>query len=244
MQKLKDILREILIFLHLDVTKNLKYDRLTRIILKKNLKADYSCVDVGCHKGEILDMMLKFAPKGKHIGFEPIPYLYKDLVKNYSSKATIYPYALSDHEGNTTFNFVKNAPAYSGLKQREYKVENPDIEVIDVEIKTLDGLVGDQQSIEFIKIDVEGAELGVLKGAKNLLQQNKPTILFECGKGASEFYGTTPEDVYTYLNDTVDIPIFTLSAFIDGEKALSLEEFKHCFNTGEEYYFVASTRIL
>lgn len=242
MQKLKDILREILIFLHLDVTKNLKYDRLTRIILKKSLKSDDSCIDVGCHKGEILDMMLKFAPKGKHIGFEPIPYLYSDLVKNYSSKATIYPYALADNEGNTTFNFVKNAPAYSGLKQREYKVEKPDIEVIDVEIITLDSIIGDQQTVEFIKIDVEGAELGVLKGATQLLTKNKPTILFECGKGASEFYGTTPEDVFTFLNDTVQIPIFTLSTFIVGGQPLSLKEFKHCFDSGQEYYFVASVK--
>src|SRR5690554_7788214 len=69
----KDILREILINLRLDLTKNLEYDRLTRAILKKFLKNNHNCIDVGCHKGEILDLMLTYSPQGKHYAFEPIP---------------------------------------------------------------------------------------------------------------------------------------------------------------------------
>lgn len=49
MSILKDIIREILISLHLDLTKNLKYDRLTRKIFKKYIKKDNNCIDVGCH---------------------------------------------------------------------------------------------------------------------------------------------------------------------------------------------------
>ena len=196
MDTLKNIIKELLILLRLDVTKNLKYDRLTRIILKSYLKRGFNCVDVGCHKGEILNYMLKYSPDGKHYGFEPIPYLFKELKTKYENQASIYPYALSDTSGETTFHLVKNAPAYSGIKKRQYNVAMPQIEEIIVELKTLDDIVGPDVEIHLIKIDVEGAEFGVLKGATNILKNYTPLIIFECGIGASEFYGTTPSDLY------------------------------------------------
>lgn len=239
--KAKAIVRETLMFLHLDLTLNLKYDRLTKAIMKAYLKPDSNCIDVGCHKGEILEMMLKFAPKGKHFAFEPIPYLFDELKSKFEGKATLYQYALSDNKGDgkTTFNLVKNAPAYSGIKQRHYDIENPEIEVITVDLATMDELLGDQK-IDFIKIDVEGGEFGVLKGAKNLLKSNMPTILFECGKGASDYYGTQPVDIYRYLTEEIGLRIFTLQAFIKGQKALSEDEFVQCFDTLKEYYYVAA----
>ena len=237
--RIKDLARESLMFFHLDLTQNLKYDRLTKVIIKQQLKPNSNCIDVGCHKGEILDMMLKYAPKGQHFAFEPIPYLYNDLVRKFDRLATIYPYALADEKGKTTFNLVKNAPAYSGLKQRHYDIQNPEIEVIDVEEETLDDLLGDTR-IDFIKIDVEGGEFGVLKGGKNLLKNNLPTILFECGKGASDYYGTHPADIFSYLTEETGLRVFTLDAFIKNGKALSLNEFVDCFDTVKEYYYVAS----
>lgn len=237
--RIKDLAREILIFFHLDLTQNLKYDRLTKAIIKQRLRPDSNCIDVGCHKGEILDMMLKYAPKGQHFAFEPIPYLYNALTKKFKGLATIYPYALADKKGTTNFNLVKNAPAYSGLKQRHYDIENPEIEVIKVEEELLDDLLGNTR-IDFIKIDVEGGEFGVLKGAKNLLKKNLPTILFECGKGASDYYGTQPADIFNYLTQEVGLRIFTLDAFIKNGKALSQAEFVDCFDTIKEYYYVAS----
>lgn len=235
----KDLARETLMFLHIDLTQNLKYDRLTKVIMEKYLKSDSNCIDVGCHKGEILDMMLKYAPKGQHFAFEPIPYLYKNLTERFKDVATVYPYALSDERGTTTFNLVKNAPAYSGLKQRHYDIDNPDIELIDVEVETLDNLLGDTR-IDFIKIDVEGGEFGVLKGAKRLLETNKPIILFECGKGASDYYGTQPADIFNYLTKEIGLRIFTLDAFIKNEKPMVQAEFVVCFETVKEYYYVAS----
>ena len=241
MNVLKNILKEVFIFLHLDVTKNLKYDRLTRKILKNFLKRDFNCIDIGCHKGEILNTMIQYAPDGKHYAFEPIPYLFKDLENKYKNAATIFPYALSDHHGTTSFQLVKNAPAYSGLQRRHYDIKNPDIEEINVEIKTLDEILFPQQ-IHFIKIDVEGGEFGVLKGGKDLLKMNKPIILFECGKGASDYYGTTPSDIYQFISHEIGLKIYTLQAFLKNEQALNEIEFEHCFDTCKEYYFIACCR--
>jgi len=236
----KEIIRKSLVFLHLDLTKNLKYDRLTTLIMRKELKIDSNCIDVGCHKGEILDLMFKFSPKGSHYAFEPIPYLYNDLATRFKNRAEIYSCALSDTKGNTTFHLVKNAPAYSGIKKRRYDISNPEIEEINVELRTLDSIIPKGNKIDLIKIDVEGGEFGVLKGAKELIKRDKPIIIFECGMGASDFYGTDPKDLFDYINKEFGMSIFTLSDFSADRKSMTIDDFAEYFENNKEYYFVAS----
>lgn len=237
---MKDIIRKILTFLHLDLTKNLEYDRLTQVILKKHLNKNSNCIDIGCHKGEILELMLSYAPQGSHYAFEPLPHLYQNLKTNFEEKVTLYPYALANENGKSTFQFVKNAPAYSGIKKRQYAVENPDIEEIDVDLKKLDEVVNPTTKIDLIKIDVEGAEFGVLKGAEQLLKQQKPIVVFECGLGASDFYGTKPLDIYTYLVDTIGLKLYTLKSYLKQQTSLSASDFISLYQNKKEYYFIAT----
>lgn len=236
---LKDFVRNILMLLHLDLTKNLKYDRLTKAIMKRIIKANSNCIDVGCHKGEMLEIILKLAPAGKHFAFEPIPFFYDFLIKQFQTKAHIYPYALAEKSGEAIFNYVKNAPAYSGLKKRKYNIQNPDIEEINVEIKTLDELIDSEIKIDFIKIDVEGAEFGVLKGARQILKNSKPFIIFECGLGASEYYQTIPKELFDFITNEIGLKISLLQNFLKDEKSLNSKEFLNYYEKNSEYYFIA-----
>jgi len=237
--RFKNIIRELLIFFHLDITKNLEYDRLTKMIMKRIIKNEDNCIDIGCHKGEILDLMLRYAPKGKHFAFEPIPYLYENLKEKYKAKTTVYPYALSNKEGESSFQLIKNAPAYSGILARKYELKNPDIEEIQVSLKKLDKVIPENTKINFIKIDVEGGEFDVLKGAERILKENKPTVIFEFGLGAGDYYGVKPEDIYLFLTETIGLKISRLKDFIKNKTALDLEAFQEDFNTNAEYYFIA-----
>ena len=236
---IKDTIRKSLNALHLDLTKNLKYDRLTKAVIAKALNADSNAIDVGCHKGEILDLILKYAPEGKHFAFEPIPDFYHALKARYGVRCIVYPFALADNRGETTFNYVRNAPAYSGLKKRKYATATPDVEEIRVTIETLDNVIPPATKIDFIKIDVEGGEFGVLKGAKDLLNRCRPVVVFECGLGASEFYGTSPEMLFDFLIGECRYQIFSLSAWLSDKASYSREEFSECYNKNTEYYFVA-----
>lgn len=235
---IKDLIKSGLNFLHLDITKNLKYDRLSKKIMKSIINNNTNCIDIGCHKGEILDTIVKLSPNGKHFAFEPIPELYNNLVAKFSTVKT-FPFALSNVNKTTTFNYVKNAPAYSGIKKRKYAIENPDIEEIEVHLKKLDEIIPENITISFIKIDVEGAELNVLKGAKKLLIKNKPYIIFEFGLGASDYYNTQPEDIYDLLVSDIGMQISTLQNWIGKKSSMNSTEFKNCFNTNSEYYFIA-----
>jgi len=237
----KDKVRKLFNFLHLDITRNLKYDRLTQRIIFEELDSSANCVDVGCHKGEILDVLLQSSPKGKHFGFEPIPSFFKNLEESYKKRATIYPYALSNEEGETYFNFVKNAPAYSGIKERSYKTKSPEIEKIKVDKRTLDGVIPIDLAIDFIKIDVEGGEFDVLKGAQRILSDHHPLLIFEFGNGASEFYKAEPADFFEFLNRN-GYQIYTLDRFVGAKNELTIQEFELAYSTGSDYYFVAQSK--
>ena len=236
---IKNTIRLLLNFLHLDLTKNLKYDRLTKLIMKKVINNSSNCIDVGCHKGEILDEILKYSPSGTHYGFEPLPHMFKNLFEFYGETTNILPYALSNKSGDSTFQFVKNAPAYSGIHKREYEVENAEIDEINVKLKKLDDIIPPYLIIDFIKIDIEGGEYDVLKGAVELLKRCKPYIIFEFGLGASDFYGTKPEEIFNFLNKEIGLKISNLDAFIKDQSALELDEFKDLYNSNKEYYFIA-----
>jgi FkbM family methyltransferase len=234
-----NLIRSLLNFLHLDLTKNLEYDRLTKSILKSTISSQSNCIDVGCHKGEILDVILSHSTQGKHFAFEPIPFLYHQLELKYKGKATVYPYALADANGTSNFQYVKNAPAYSGIQKRKYNTATPDIEQINVEMKTLDSIIPTNTKIDLIKIDVEGGEYGVLKGALQLLKKWKPVVIFESGLGASDYYGTKPDELYRFLTVDAGLSISTLKSYIKHGPSLSQHEFETHFNRNSEYYFIA-----
>lgn len=236
---LKNSLRQLFISLNWPVTRNLKYDILTKKILAHHLNTSSNCIDVGAHKGEILDLFLEFAKQGRHAAFEPIPAFYQSLKKNYTERAAVYPYALSNRSGNMLFNVVQDDPAYSGLQQRKYKNEKPNIETIEVEVRKLDDVMSARDyEISLIKIDVEGGELDVLKGATEILETDKPLLIFEFGKGASEFYGTMPHHLKEFL-DEHHYSIWTLSDFWNRKLPLDSNRLKEAYESGSDYYFVA-----
>jgi len=55
----------------------------------------------------------------------------------------------------------------------------PSINPISVDVVTLDSLLPDMPTVDLIKIDVEGHELQVLRGAADLISQHRPLVIFE-----------------------------------------------------------------
>ena len=237
----KHFIKSVFKALNIDLTRNMRYDRYSERIIKHTLTSGSNCIDIGCHKGEILELMLSAAPHGRHYSFEPIPALYENLKINFAHRATIFNTAVSNYTGHASFQYVVNAPAYSGLKRRSYSVSDPNIQEINVAVDLLDHLIPAGTPIDFIKIDVEGGELGVLQGARRILKENSVVILFECGLGASEFYNTRPEDVYQLLVNELGYSIYTLHHYLSSPRiSLSEVKFKEHYELNKEYYFVSA----
>src|SRR5687768_524230 len=140
---MKQLLKKFIKLIPIDFTRNQRYDSQTKKVIARVCRTDSNCIDIGCHKGEVLDLILKQAPLGQHFGFEPIPEMYQALVSNYQNNPNcqFFPIALSDATGETTFNYVVSNPAYSGIKKRQYDKPNEVDQAITVNMDLLDNLI-------------------------------------------------------------------------------------------------------
>ena len=240
-EALKSLAKSALKRLPFALSQNHRYDLQTKKILRRYLKADSNCIDVGCHKGEILDLMLTASPKGQHQGFEPIPAMAVALRQNFAKhpNCTIQSLALGNEKGSADFNHVVSNPSYSGLKKRAYDREGEVDEIITVQVERLDDVLPPDHRVDLIKIDVEGGELGVLQGATRILSTYKPLVIFEHGLGASDFYGSTPTQVHGVLAKA-GLRVSLLKDYLAGRPPMTEQEFVRQFEERLNYYFVAS----
>lgn len=216
--------------------RNVDYDRWTAQIVQRTLGPADSAVDVGAHSGLILRTILEAAPEGRHLAFEPLPHLAEGLRRDFPG-VEVHEVALADAEGEVEFHHVTTNPSYSGLRARE--LDGPEeVEVIRVRTARLDDVVDPELPVRLLKVDVEGGELGVLRGAPRLLARRRPVTVFELGRGAAGAYGTTAGDVFDLFAGH-DMAVSRLDAHLAGEAPLSRDELDHHYATGDQYYFVA-----
>lgn len=224
--------------------KNRRYDIETLQVMKRVLQEDSNCVDVGCHRGSILREVLALAPKGTHFAFEPLPGMYQGLQQSFGHLPNLHIYdcALSDSAGTTSFLHCVSNPGYSGLRKRAYDQPHEEIEEIPIKTNLLDNIVPENTPIAFMKVDVEGAELQVFKGAIESIKNSKPIVVFEHGLGAADFYGTSPENIYDLLAGQCGLELFLMAEWLEtnGRASLSREAFCEQFTSGSNFYFMAA----
>ena len=146
-------------------------------VLEKYLKTGDTFIDVGANQGEYsLWAARKVGTNGKVVSFEPMPQLFDQLTANIrlneSFQKTISPVT-----------------------------EKFSIELGKIQLDTLDEQIEELKinKVNFLKIDVEGAELQVLKGALNTLKKHLPILLLEINKDACIAGGYLPEDILELL---------------------------------------------
>jgi FkbM family methyltransferase len=155
-------------------------------------------IDVGAHVGRHLIPMARcVAPTGRILAFEPLPSCRESLAVAFDQAwaqlrpvVTIHGCALGDRSGQTEFIVAREAMWYSGLRERKYDVATT-LERIPIEVRRLDEFALDLASLAYIKIDAEGGELHILRGAVKTLERFRPVVTFEFGASAIGEYGVT-----------------------------------------------------
>ncbi len=144
--------------------------------------------DLGANEGAWSNFILKNKKISKLFMFEPIPELYFKLIQTFNQpNVLIYNFAFSDKRQKKTFYYYPTLNALSGLFRRGVELEqklNIAPNEIQIYTTTLDEFcrINSIHNIDFVKIDTEGAEYFVLKGAVNLLKEEKINIIqFEYG---------------------------------------------------------------
>jgi len=178
-------------------------------VLEKVVGRRSNCIDIGCHYGSVLSRLCALAPEGKHVAFEPTPAKARFLRRKFP-EVDLRENALSDKSGTVTFHVNKAHSGFSGLA----KHGDGEFEDITVACERLDDVVPRDRRFDFLKIDVEGAELFALRGGAELLARDRPTILFECGPSGPVAFGYTPGELYAFLAETCRYQIFMFGDFL------------------------------
>jgi FkbM family methyltransferase len=203
-------------------------------IINRVVKSNSNCVDIGCNKGHILWYMIKAAPQGTHFAFEPIPELAQGLQERFRDpNVHIYPIALGDHTGESSFFKVLNSLGRSGLRKQDYP-QSSEVQTMTVKIDCLDNILPRDIKIDFIKIDTEGAEFMVLCGAAQAIIRNKPFIIFEHSSRKAATFGVNSDMVYDFIVDKCLMQVSLVSDWIKKKPPLNRQEFieqagvRHC----------------
>jgi FkbM family methyltransferase len=203
-----------------------------RLLLSFALTEASNCIDIGAHKGGVLAEMVRAAPYGKHIAYEPLPLLHTYLVDHFPS-VDVRLAAVSNEVGETSFTYVKNLPTHSGFRERSYPMQ-PRIEKMTVRTETLDSNLPAGYVPALIKIDVEGAERLVIEGAIETISRCRPIVVFEHGN-AADHYDTQPRHIYELLHDEAGLRIFDL----DGNGPYTLGQLEETYTRSDRWNFVA-----
>ncbi|MHA1582869.1 MAG: FkbM family methyltransferase [Candidatus Baldrarchaeia archaeon] len=163
----------------------------TSAFLRKNVSREDTVIDIGAHIGIHTIHLAKVARFVYAIEPEPtnLKLLIKNiLVNNVKKKVIVLPYAISSVNGIVNFYVSSESTgAHHILSNDEGNIGRGTI--LKVRAYTLDTLVLDTLGIDHVdvvKIDVEGHELEVIKGAQKLFQCSSPRIIVVETKRNSE----------------------------------------------------------
>jgi FkbM family methyltransferase len=172
--------------------------------LMRTLPIDAVVLDIGANVGEFSILAGKVAAKGRVVSFEPCPlirpYLDLNVRLNELANVTVRDEAVGETSERSTLTFSAQT-THSTLRTPSSSEWS-----VDVDVVTVDEVIEDDPSIrpEFVKIDVEGRELAVLRGMDHLLRNSsQPVIVFE-----AEGHGGASEDEAVRLLQAADYTVF------------------------------------
>lgn len=177
----------------------------TAALVRALLAPGMAFVDVGAHIGEYTLLAAhRVGESGEVHAFEPDARVHEVLRENVRLNGLerivrSHPWAVSDADGETDL-CLGAEPALSSLAAAAPTAaagpERPRVRTV-----TLDGYIAGGR-VDLVKIDVEGAEMLVLRGAHRLLArapQEAPVLVFECAAHNYARFGYAPADVFALL---------------------------------------------
>lgn len=185
------------------------YNRDIILLLKAVLKKNMTVIDIGANIGEITLVSAKLTgSEGRVIAFEPIDRiadrLQSHIDRNRYTQVTVVRAGLSDKNGSapiyTSHDHDQETDENEGLGSL-YAANTREKILQNIQLTTLDSFLDLNENIhpDIIKIDIEGAELPCLRGARKTIEKFSPLIIIEVQKYSASIAGYSQEDILDYL---------------------------------------------
>ena len=169
--------------------------------------------DVGANVGDYSAMVHGFIPSARIYAFEPAASVYQQLDGRLSSNFEAFNFGFSDEEKTIDLHsYTVEGQAVSLISSidRRLPTQVLKVEVVDterIEVRTLDSFCASEgiERIDFLKLDVEGHEVAVLRGAQAMLDRGAISMIqFEFGP-ANIYSRTYFYNFWTMLSDKYDL---------------------------------------
>jgi len=169
-------------------------------LIRRHLRSTDTVCDIGANKGSFVFWLARWCRKGRVVAFEPQPQFAELLGRLARSlqldNVTVEQKAVFSKPGHADLFVPKGHSPGASLVSKTAGAT--DFDTISVPMVRLDDYFAQGERIAFIKVDVEGAELEVFKGAERILREQSPLLIFECENRHLD--GFSVEDVFAYLN--------------------------------------------
>jgi FkbM family methyltransferase len=170
-------------------------------VIRRHLRPGDIACDIGANKGSFIYWLSWWVRNGRVIAFEPQPGLARDLLNICRviklCNVEVEAKAVYSQSGNQDL-FLPNGHQ-PGASLHRTALEGESFTILSVPVVALDDYFSESDKVTLLKIDVEGAEFGVLKGAERILRQHAPLLVFECEN--RHLAPGTVQDVFSYLED-------------------------------------------
>ena len=151
-------------------------------IIRRHLRPGDIVCDIGANKGSFVLFLSRWCRGGRVVAFEPQPAFAEHLAAVCRAmklgNVTVEASAVYSHSGAQDL-FVPSGHS-PGASLTHKAVEAESFTTLSVPVVALDDYFADSDRVALLKIDVEGAELGVFKGAERILRRHAPLLVFEC----------------------------------------------------------------
>lgn len=168
-------------------------------IIRRHLRPGDVACDIGANKGSFIPWLSRWCGSGRVVAFEPQPEFARRLADVCRAtgldNVTVEAKAVYSHSGQQEL-FVP-AGHSPGASLTHKAAEARSFTTLSVPVVALDDYFDAGERVALLKIDVEGAELGVFKGAERILRQHAPLLVFECEN--RHLAPGTVNDVFCYL---------------------------------------------
>lgn len=183
--------------LHITRNKGV-YEPLETGVVEANVKQGSVVVDAGANIGYYTLLLARLTgPSGKVIAIEPDPDNFALLKRNVEANGyrnvVLHQKAVGERQG-----YVKLYRSMRNSAQHSLAPSEQDAPFVEVELARIDDLVAGP--VDFMKIDVEGAELGAMRGARELLAKSPDLkIMTEFNPRALNDFGVRTEEYLALL---------------------------------------------
>jgi FkbM family methyltransferase len=180
-------------------TLNFKdYEKAESLMMENLVEDGDNFFDIGANIGWYSVNVAATRRNAQVYSFEPLPKTYKQLATNVELNSVpnvrLHDFGFSNQVGSFPFYYYAQG---SGNASSVNLTDRPDVEVVQCNVQTLDGYTATEGiRVDFIKCDVEGAELLVFQGGLQTIAHDKPMVFSEILRKWSAKFNYDPNEIF------------------------------------------------